>query len=302
MLVFASSDKGGTGRSVTSCNIAFHLAQRLNVAYLDFDFGSPTAGAIYEIPRAERGVDGDGLHSYFTKDTSDPRHLDVWRDTSRRDLRGTNTRAGRLAFFPGDVGGAEFPTSSEIERRCVELFVRLDTEFDVSVIDLSAGRSHALNMALIATAGEALSEVTTRWLVFHRWTRQHIVAAGGLVHDQRGLLDIGQSAGHDRDTLLDAIRFVRVAVPDLKEHHPEQTAAQATWLRACNGELNSLAVEKKLGRSRVLGSTPVEPMLQWREQIIAESDVAGRIANLETVQAFQTLAAQVLDDAVWESM
>jgi MinD-like ATPase involved in chromosome partitioning or flagellar assembly len=78
VLVFASSDKGGTGRSVTSCNIAFHLAQRHDVAYLDFDFGSPTAGAIFDIAKAERGIDRDGLHTYFTDGITDPRQLDVW--------------------------------------------------------------------------------------------------------------------------------------------------------------------------------------------------------------------------------
>jgi hypothetical protein len=302
VLVFASSDKGGTGRSVTSCNIAFHLAQGLDVAYLDFDFGSPTSGAIFEIPRAERGVERDGLHTYFTHHAADPRSLDVWRTTSRSDLRGANVRAGRLTFFPGDRGGAEFGTSPDLDQRCVELFTRLDSEFDVVVVDLSAGRSTALTMALMATAHETMRGVTSRWLVFHRWTHQHIVAANGLVYGDRGLLAVGESVGHDSDALLDAIRFVRVAVPDLKEHNPGQTAAQATWLHACDEELRKLAVDNKLGRSRVLGTTPVEPVLQWREQIIAESDVSSKIANGSTVQAFKELSARLTDDAVWEGM
>ncbi|PRY37821.1 SCO2523 family variant P-loop protein [Umezawaea tangerina] len=302
MLVFASSDKGGTGRSVTSCNIAFHLAQRLDVAYLDFDFGSPTSGAIFEIPRAERGVEREGLHTYFTDGITDPRRLDVWRQTTRQDLRGSNVRAGRLAFFPGDKGGAEFGTTREIQQRCVELFTRLDSEFDVVVVDLSAGRSAALTMALMATAQPSMRGVTARWLVFHRWTHQHIVAANGLVYGDRGLLAVGKSAGHDQDTLLDAIRFVRVAVPNLREHNPGQTAAQATWLHACDEELRKLAVDNRLGRSRILGTTPVEPVLQWREQIIAESDVSAKIANAGTVKSFRELSVRLTDDAVWEGM
>ncbi|MET1074408.1 MAG: SCO2523 family variant P-loop protein, partial [Umezawaea sp.] len=181
MLVFASSDKGGTGRSVTSCNIAFHLAQRSDVAYVDFDFGSPTSGAIFEIPKAQRGVDREGLHSYFTDGITDPQSLNVWRQTARQDLRGSNVRAGRLAFFPGDKGGAEFGVTRDIQQRCVELFTRLDSEFDVVVVDLSAGRSAALTMALMATAQPSMRGITARWLVFHRWTHQHIVAANGLV-------------------------------------------------------------------------------------------------------------------------
>lgn len=55
MLVFSTSDKGGTGRSVTSCNIAYRLCMSgRNVAYVDFDFGSPTAGALFEIGTVER--------------------------------------------------------------------------------------------------------------------------------------------------------------------------------------------------------------------------------------------------------
>jgi hypothetical protein len=302
VLVFASSDKGGTGRSVTSCNIAFQLAQRLDVAYLDFDFGSPTSGAIFEIPKAERGVERDGLHTYFAHHTADPRSLDVWRTTSRSDLRGGNVRAGRLVFFPGDRGGAEFGTSRDIDLRCVELFTRLDSEFDVVVVDLSAGRSTALTMALVATAQETMRGVIARWLVFHRWTHQHIVAANGLVYGDRGLLAVGESFGHDPDALLDAIRFVRVAVPNLEEHNPGQTAAQSTWLHACDEELRKLAFDNKLGRSRVLGKTPVEPVLEWREQVITESDVSSKIANPATVKAFKKLAARLTDHAVWEGM
>jgi hypothetical protein len=286
---------------VTSCNVAFQLAQKSNVAYLDFDFGSPTSGAIFEIPGVERGVDDDGLHSYFTQDTTDPAHFDVWRHTSRRDLRGVGVRAARLAFFPGDRGGAEFATSVEIEERCVELFVRLNGEFEVIVVDLSAGRSHALNMVLKATAAPALREIAARWLVFHRWTRQHILAANGLVHGSRGLLDVGENAGHDRAKLRESIRFVRVAVPNLKEFNLRQTAAQSSWLLACDEELRRLAGENKLGWGQVLGTTPVEPMLQWREQIIAGVDVSNRIADPATVGAFQGLANGLIDQAIWET-
>lgn len=67
MLVFSTSDKGGTGRSVTSCNVAYRLSiTGRNVAYLDFDFGSPTSGALFEVNRMERGTpDNDGLHGYL---------------------------------------------------------------------------------------------------------------------------------------------------------------------------------------------------------------------------------------------
>ncbi|MEU5690379.1 SCO2523 family variant P-loop protein [Actinosynnema sp. NPDC020468] len=300
MIVFAASDKGGSGRTVTGCNVAYHLAQRHDVVYVDFDFGSPTVGAVFEVGVADRGIDHGGLHSYFTDAIAEPAQLDVWSRTARSDLRDGGARRGRLVLVPGDRGGAEFSVSAESTRRCVDLLARLDAEFDVCVVDLSGGRSYALSMALEATAHRALAPSTVRWLVFHRWTRQHVLAASGLVHGHRGLLSVGQSVGHQPDELLDAIRYVRVAVPDLKISDHRATPALAAWLLACDAELRSLAVERRLGRSRVLGVTPVEPVLQWREQVIAESDVAAGIASEGTVVAFRELADRLVDPAMWE--
>jgi hypothetical protein len=303
VLVFAASDKGGTGRSVTSCNIAYHLAQRKSVAYLDFDFGSPTAGAIFEVAKVERGIDSRvGTHSYLNGVASDPRQVDIWQSSSRTHLRTANTRAHRLVLFPGDRGGAEFPNSVERVERCIELFVKLDSEFDVCVVDLSSGRSVAVEMVLKATASAPLRSLAARWLVFHRWTQQHIVAAHSLVFDARGLLEVGKQAGHDQDELLDSIRFVRTAVPNLNSHLATDNAAQATWLRACDEELKKLANRHKLGRSRTLGQTPMEPVLQWREQVISDADVAANIANEATVTAFRELADKLTDNTWWEKL
>ncbi|MFL6145296.1 MAG: SCO2523 family variant P-loop protein [Labedaea sp.] len=303
MLVFAASDKGGTGRSVTSCNIAFHLAQRKNVAYLDFDFGSPTAGAIFQMAKVERGVDGGGgLHSFVAGDASDPRQVDVFQNSSRTHLRASAAGNGRLVLFPGDRGGAEFSSTPKRVERCVELFVKLDGEFDVCFVDLSAGRSHAVAMALKATAEDVLRSTTSRWLVYHRWTQQHIVAAHSLVFDGRGMLDVGGNSGHDRDELLDSVRFVRTAVPNLNSALVTDSAPQATWLRACDSELKKLANRLKLGWSRTLGSTPMEPILQWREQVIADADVSANIAKVETVTAFRELADKLIDDTWWEKL
>jgi hypothetical protein len=299
VLVFAVSDKGGTGRSVTSCNIAYHLAQNDDVAYLDFDFGSPTAGAIFEMKKVEKGIDQDGLHSYLEGKVTSPREVDVWTTSSRTALRTSAAYASRLTLFPGTRGGAEFPTSTAHVDRCIALFMRLDREHRVSVIDLSAGRSAALEMALHATA--QLRNITARWLVFHRWTRQHIVAANSLLHDRRGLLDIGVKAGHNKTALDDAVRVIRTAVPQL-EFGDKQQSAQNTWLRSCDDELDKQAKELKLGPTRTLGKTPVEPVLQWREQIILDADVTKKIANPATIESFRDLASKVINDAEWDQV
>jgi hypothetical protein len=159
-------------------------------------------------------------------------------------------------------------------------------------------------MVLAATAEPKLQSVTTRWLVFHRWTRQHIMAASNLVYGDRGILGIGVNRGHDSNTLNDSIRFVRTAVVD--PDSPELAGlrpAQIAWLRDANRELQELASRLKLGRTPMLGMVPLDPVLQWREQLISDNDAySSQIANPETVEAFETLAKRLVDDSAWEGL
>ncbi|MBV9139606.1 MAG: hypothetical protein JO115_01565 [Pseudonocardiales bacterium] len=305
MLVFATSDKGGTGRSVTSSNVAYRRAVLgHDVCYLDFDFGSPTAGAIFNIPTALRGTRNGGLHAYLQDKRNEPEELDVWSESDRTALRDRPASAGRLVLFPGDIGGSEFPTDPSMVQRCVRLFLRLEEEFELCLVDLSAGRSYATTMVLAATAEPALRSVTTRWLVFHRWTRQHIIAAHGLVYGDGGILDIGVDRGHDRKALANSIRFVRTAVVDPNSAElAGLRPAQVAWLRDVNRGLQELAREQKLGRTALLGEVPLDPVLQWREQLISDNDTyASQIANRETVDAFERLAKKLVDEEVWRGL
>jgi hypothetical protein len=304
VLVFSTSDKGGTGRSVTSCNIAYRLClSGHNVAYVDFDFGSPTAGALFEISAMERGTSLGGTHSYLLGEQGTVDRVDVGTATDRTELKRVGPRSGRLVLFPGDEGGAEFLTcDQEMVQRCVELLVTLEQEFQVVVVDLSAGRSIALEITLKATALPQLRRHTARWLIFHRWTRQHILAASGLVYGQNGLLQSGALYGHDRDELLGSLRYVRTAVPDTNSHLSAQRAAQAAWLQEQDAALRRLATANRLGTTAVLGATPIEPVLQCREQLILDSDVNAHIANNETAQAYIELARSLVDNATWERL
>lgn len=303
LLVFSTSDKGGTGRSVTSCNIAYRLSiQGRNVAYLDFDFGSPTAGALFEIDRMDRGTtEGNGLHRYLTGEKSIPAQYDIRSETKRADLRAPR-HPYRLTLFPGDRGGGEFGVTPDVVKRCVEILVICKQEFDVTFIDLSAGRSAALELVLSAMAAKPLHDAVARWLVFHRWTRQHILAANGLVHGPNGLLESSAKLGHDTGRLLDSMRYVRTAVPSTGEAQPGEpgSGAQWAWLRKQNEALEDLALANQMGStSFTLGTTPVEPVLQWREQVILDADVDAKIAKRETVRAFADLADELVNGDTW---
>ncbi|GAA2743220.1 SCO2523 family variant P-loop protein [Kitasatospora cinereorecta] len=304
MLVFATSDKGGTGRSVTSANIAYRRALLGDdVCYLDFDFGSPTSAAVFDVPSALRGVDQAGLHSYLRGNVAEPKRVNVWSESDSASLRNRPSGSGQLVLVPGDRGGGEFVTGTDAVRRCTELFLRLEEEFDIILVDLSAGRSYAAEMVLEATSRPELAEVVTRWLVFHRWTRQHIIAASGLVYGDRGIMAAGAARGHDEDTLRDSVRFVRAAVPDPSSPMFTQLRpAQAAWLRACHEDLTRLASQHRLGQTLVLGTVPLDPVLQWQEQLITDDDVlASRVANTETAEAFAALAVALTHDRAWES-
>ncbi|MEW9533407.1 SCO2523 family variant P-loop protein [Microbispora sp. NPDC049125] len=304
MLIFAISDKGGTGRSVTSTNIVYrHALQGNDVCYLDFDFGSPTAGAIFSVSSVARGTKEAGLHEYLRGECTEPRRVDIWSESDRAGLRAKPPGAGRLVLFPGSEGGGELSAVDEdMVRRCVQLFNRLEEEFDLCMVDVSAGRSFTAEMVLQATA--RLPRIPFRWLVFHRWTRQHIIAADGLVTGTDGLLDVGGRLGHDPEDLRDRIRFVRTAVlePDAAELVGLRDEQRA-WLSACDSELRELAGRHGVGRTSMLGKIPLDPILQWREQLISDEDVlASKIANSETAAAFDDLAKKIVDDSAWEGL
>jgi len=305
MLIFAASDKGGTGRSVTSSNVLYRSALQGNdVCYLDFDFGSPTSGAIFDVVAVERGTKEGGLHSYLQGVNAEPQRLEIWTESDRPSLRDRPPGAGRMVLMPGDIDGGEFVANQETIDRCCRLFLRLDEEFDLCLVDLSAGRSHALEMVLAATAMPAMQAVKSRWLVYHRWTRQHVIAASGLVYGERGILDTGKRCGHKEQELSQSLRFVHTAVvdPDSVELAGLQ-AEQVAWLRACDSSLKDLAGQNRVGRSLLLGSVPLDPVLQWREQLISDNDVLMRgIANPSTRAAFENLAKKIVDDSAWEPL
>ncbi|CAO5159436.1 putative Nucleotide-binding protein [Frankia sp. AiPs1] len=292
MIVLATSDKGGTGRSVTTSNLAYRRAlQGDDVCYLDFDFGSPTAGAVFGIEAAGRGVKtGAGAHSYLLGDVAEPARIDIWRESSWLKKE-RPPGAGRLVLVAGDEGGGEFQVQPQMIERCQVLLARLTEEFDVILVDLSAGRSYAADIVQGATATIGAG-TPVRWLVFHRWTRQHILAAHGLVFGERGIVQNGERLGYTREQMEDSIRFVRTAVqepdsPQLGLLRP----TQASWLHQCHEELLKLAAQRGLGRSMVAGVIPWDPVLQWREQIIRDLDIdSTQIANPETGQAFDDVA------------
>jgi hypothetical protein len=244
------------------------------------------------------------MHSFLQGTIGQPYRVDVWAESESETLRTQPPGAGRLVLYPGDRGGADFSIDKTLIERCANLFLELDEQYELCLIDISSGRSYAAEIALAATASPLLTGVVARWLVFHKWTRQHIISAADLVGGERGILRVGESYGHNREDLIRALRFVRTALlapdsPDLAGLR----AAQVAWLQDAHSELQRLASKLGIGRTNVLGIVPHEPVLQWREQLISDDDVAlTTVANQATVDAFDTLAQRLVDDDVWRGL
>lgn len=304
MIIFSVSHKGGTGRSVTSTNLAYRAALRgQHTCYLDFDFGSPTIGTIFDVENAIVGVAGNGLHDYLGGRSTEADRINVWIE-SKLGTWGPPPGGGALVLFPGSRGGGEFSVDRATVDRCTELLVKLDGEFDLIMVDLSAGRSFAVELALQCTARPALRMVPARWLVFHRWTRQHLNAAHDLVYGERGLLKSAVTNGHKEADMRAMVRFVRTAVID--PHSPMNAhlrETQQNWLLAMDQDLERTAARLDLGRLTTIGTVMFDTVLQRREQLITDRDVNQlQIANKETVQAFEDLVRIITDPTPWESI
>jgi hypothetical protein len=67
--------------------------------------------------------------------------------------------------------------------------------------------------------------------------------------------------------------------------------------------LHQLAGERRIGRTKLIGSVPLDPVLQWREQLITDADTTIRqIANRATVDAFELIAKCLDDENTWTGL
>ena len=225
----------------------------------------------------------------------EPLMLDIWEGSDRRSMKETSLGAGRLVLLPGDLNGGE-PTqlTDQMVRRFATLLLKLQSSFGIILVDLSAGRSVAAELALTAASRTELANVPTRWLIFHRWTKQHLIAAAGL---RDGLLSSAEERGHDRRALEDSLRFVRTAFVD-PDAEAGLRATQVMWLREVDNQLNDLARRLRLGNQTLLETVPLDPLLQWQEQLLTDYDTDTRdVANTATVKAFEEIARKL--DEPW---
>jgi MinD-like ATPase involved in chromosome partitioning or flagellar assembly len=270
------SHKGGTGRTTTTANVAYRLALRnRSVCCVDLDLDSPTFGAVAGLRGMERGAP-IGIHDFLHVDGRrfSPRPpdlagdalVDIWQQTELP--RPPVGKAGRLRLLPGgrERLGLDLGSPERQGKILGQIVARLRDEFDHVLLDVRSGASDTVEAVL--AADDDLHAIY--WLVFFRWTPQHLAGAADLC---------------ERLTSAEAeLALIRTAYSDATE--------MDSWFREQHRALTLRARELLPGRE-VLTDIPVEPMLQWKEGIITEEHLRDEVASESIVESYEELASKL---------
>jgi AAA domain len=274
--VFACiSHKGGTGRTTTAANVAYRLAlKNRSVCCVDLDLDSPTFGAVAGLRGIERGAEV-GIHDFLHVDGPvAPRPpdlvadalIDMWQNAPLPHP-GVN-RAGRLRLLPGGrerLGLKLVPTEQQ-GKILAQILAGLRNDYDHVLLDVRSGASDTVEAVL--AADDEIEAV--QWLVFFRWTPQHLAGAADLCERL-------SSAGAEP-------ALIRTAFSDASE--------MGSWFQEQHRALTARARESLPGW-QIMANIPVEPMLQWKEGIITEEDIRDGAAGAAIVQSYEELASQL---------
>lgn len=286
-VIAALSHKGGTGRSVAMCNVAFHLAQRGDhVCLVDLDLASSTLGAVIGLdnvsdgmPRGENGPLGIGdfiAQPAWADRMGEALHT-AWSvpELGRENLGS----AGRLELLPGSSWSADQAGPRDVVRALRPLLEEIQRDgFDHVLIDVRSGLSSAMAAMTVPDLQSALDGL----LLFFRWTSQHLVGLRSLV-----------------EWLPDGTPWAaaRTAVANPQSEHLTQNLRET--LRLKDDELWKAYRVVDPEEDKLLGSIPLEPVLQWREKVLTLADEQRRIASHGAIEAFRGLAETVTSPETW---
>lgn len=274
--VFACiSHKGGTGRTTTAANVAYRLAlKNRSVCCVDLDLDSPTFGAVAGLRGIERGAKV-GIHDFLhvdgpvaprPPDLAADALVDMWQ-SSALPHPGVN-KAGRLRLLPGgrERLGLQLVPTEQQGRLLAQILAGLRNDYDHLLLDVRSGASDTVEAVL--AADDSIKAV--QWLVFFRWTPQHLAGAADLCERL-------SAAGSEP-------ALVRTAFND--------ASGLGDWFKEQHRALTARAREGIPGW-QIVADIPVEPMLQWKEGIITDEDIRDGTAQRAIVQSYEDLASQL---------
>ena len=290
MGVFAlTSHKGGTGRSTATANIAYRIAKDgVDVCCVDLDLDSPTLGSIFGWADGAVGADR-GVHNVLVDDAS-PRNsgldpisrvpasaaasllTDCWGILEDRlNITVDPGKSGKLQLLPGSrkLQGYALLGPEQMREALKELLESLASHFSIVLDDVRSGLSEITGHLM--HAGDTSGKLDA-WLVFLRWTPQHILGANDLY-----------SVLRDGDQ---NVELIRTAVPSVNNLPGKRDKA---WYRDQDIDLEKLMAARLPTEHRAF-TIPHEPMLQWQERVITDSDASFNRAATETIDGYQRVA------------
>ena len=295
-LLACISHKGGTGRTVTTANIAYHLAVLgKNVCIVDLDLASPTLGSVVGL--ADIGVGapkGEGIHDILigARPPEDVAEIerDVWESNDIANSR--SWECGDYFLVPGRAGGGDQALTlgedfrDDHRNRLVRSLDHLLRRFDFVFCDLRSGIGNVAEAFLTRPVVGRLDA----WLLFHRWTRQHLVGAIDLAQ-RLSANTVRPSAETEKP-----VRFLRIRTASIDKGSVKQEAKR--WVNQQHDKL--LEESSRLDGVtdpplEEIGSVPLDPLLQWTECILtSERDATSR----DTIDAFSQIAKFLVSSGV----
>ena len=231
-LFFATSYKGGTGRSVAVLNLAYHLyRQGHRVVLLDLDLFAPSLLNICKfVGTSAVRLTHDDLDKYTSLPTEstlstflnegipDPYDIHVEPLTMRGGpLYERKYRAnGSIWLYPSaylqDPHNIDYgPIPSRLDRFLEAVSERQRPDY--VICDLSSGVS-PLTRAILSQSDEVLTQYDAVWLVFCRFTPQQF---SGLRQLLRSIAELKEESIGDTPNSRRIIRVVETAQPTLRQ-------------------------------------------------------------------------------------
>lgn len=281
------SHKGGTGRSVTLANLAFHLHyQSHNVCIVDLDLASPTMGSVLEIPGLERGQSSAGrpgspksVHDVLlSRDDPTAAIVDIRNKSS--SIIGKHNPSKQFSLLPGLAEEGDWPhDASMLEAGLRSLIERLrGSDYHYILLDVRSGVSKTLD-ALNRECSGLIDQV----LVHFRWTPQQLRGVESLLRS-----DCLENFGAEK------IKFIRTAFANPGDEAQEIREFASDLDRKLRREFGSIDFNGQSldpNKNPVLGTVPVDPQLRWKECVLVEEEGVSS----KTYRRFQEIAKNIVD-------
>lgn len=291
-VVAAISHKGGTGRSVTIANVAYHLVKtmRQSVLIVDLDLASPTMGSIFAVQGYEAGVKSPGepnaprsVHDMLVHGDEPVAEMVLDLKEPLKAAFGTDKNAQRFGLIPGYSPGGDSVLEQGLGKGLKHILEPLKRNFtyDWVLLDIRSGLSDV--MEALTNPNHGCAGVVDLVLVHFRWTKQHLAGLEAILSDNKRLGAMSEKK----------VALVRTAYTE-PEH--EDTLLRS-FMQKEHKELQARFKQitfhgKRLVEDSLLETIPLDPRLRWREAVLwdryGEND-----PSKQTVEAYARLADKI---------